>query len=64
MHSLVCRSFLVGALTLASGPGWAQDMGGPEGAVKAPEPITGEEVFHQVCQACHQADAKRSEDVV
>ena len=58
MHSFVCRSFLVGVITLASGPGWAQDMGGPDGAVKAPEPITGEQIFHQVCQACHQADAK------
>jgi mono/diheme cytochrome c family protein len=58
MHSFVCRSFLVGAIILASGAGWAQDMGGPEGAVKAPEPITGEQIFHQTCQACHQADAK------
>jgi len=33
MHSLVCRSFLVGAITLTSGPGWAQDMGGPDGVL-------------------------------
>jgi len=58
MHSFVYRSFLVGAITLASGAGWAQDMGGPEGAGKALEPITGEQIFHQTCQACHQADAK------
>jgi mono/diheme cytochrome c family protein len=45
-------------IAFASGPAGAQDMGGPAGAVKAPEPITGEQIFHQVCQACHQADAK------
>ena len=58
MHSLVCRSFLTGVIAFASGPAWSQDMGGPVGAAKAPEPITGEQIFHQVCQACHQADAK------
>ena len=58
MHSLVCRSFLVAAITLASGAAWAQDMGGPAGAVEAPEPITGQQIFQQVCQACHQKDAK------
>ena len=58
MHSFACRCFLVGAISLASVPGWAQDMGGPEGAGKTQEPITGEQIFHQVCQACHQADAK------
>jgi mono/diheme cytochrome c family protein len=58
MHSIGCRFFMIGAIALFSGPVFAQDMGGPVGAVKAREPITGEEIFHQVCQACHQQDAK------
>jgi len=57
-RSLICRSFFAGLIAVASGPACAQDMGAPVGAVKTREPITGEQIFHQVCQACHQADAK------
>lgn len=37
----------------ASGGG---DTGG--GIVRAPKPVTGEQVYGAVCQACHMADAK------
>lgn len=48
------------AVALAS-PALAQapqggDNGG--GVVRTPRPVTGEQVYTQVCQACHMADAK------
>lgn len=46
---------LAAAATLAS-PGFAQDRPGP-GAV-VPVSDEGREVFEQICQACHMADAK------
>jgi mono/diheme cytochrome c family protein len=30
----------------------------PGGATKTPPPVTGEQVYQQVCQACHMANAK------
>ncbi len=30
----------------------------PGGAVKSRPPVTGEEVYRQICQSCHMADAK------
>ncbi len=30
----------------------------PGGATKAPPPVTGEQVYRQVCQACHMANAQ------
>jgi mono/diheme cytochrome c family protein len=30
----------------------------PGGVVKSKPPVTGEEIYRQVCQACHMADAK------
>lgn len=46
---------------LAAGSAAAQappsgDTGG--GIVRAEKPVTGEQVYRQVCQACHMADAK------
>jgi mono/diheme cytochrome c family protein len=42
---------------LAAAPAWAQDTAG-NGTVKAPAPVTGQQVYQQVCQACHMADAR------
>jgi len=49
------------AVSLLAVPAVAQtppsgDTGG--GVVRAPKPITGEQVYGAVCQACHMADAK------
>ena len=43
------------ALTAAF-PAAAQDTAG--GVVRVPKPVTGEQVYGQVCQACHMADAQ------
>jgi mono/diheme cytochrome c family protein len=52
---------LITMLALAATSGWAQVPSGgdtPGSATnKTPPPVTGEEVYHQVCQACHMADA-------
>ena len=51
------------ALILVSSPAFAQapsgggDIAG-SATVKAAAPVTGEQVYTQVCQACHMADAK------
>ena len=51
------------ALMLGTCPAWAQapsgggDIAG-SATVKAAAPVTGEQVYVQVCQACHMADAK------
>jgi mono/diheme cytochrome c family protein len=37
-------------------PAQADEPGG--GGTKAPVPVTGEEVYRTVCQACHMADGK------
>ena len=58
MLGLVGRSFMVGAFMLAAGAASAQDSPDPTvGKSKIPL-ITGEQVFIQVCAACHMADAK------
>lgn len=46
---------LATAATLAT-PGFAQDRPGPGGKVEVSD--EGKEVFEQICQACHMADAK------
>lgn len=58
MRKIVLTAALVAAFpamaqTPASGGG---DTGG--GIVRAAKPVTGEQVYTQVCQACHMADAK------
>lgn len=46
---------LAGAATLAT-PGFAQDRPGPGASVEVSD--EGREVYEQICQACHMADAK------
>jgi mono/diheme cytochrome c family protein len=53
------RAALVTLFALAATPALAQggDSAG-SASTKAPPPVTGEQVYQQVCQACHMADAK------
>ncbi len=50
------RKFILAAALMAAFPAAAQDSAG--GVVRVPKPVTGEQVYGQVCQACHMADAK------
>ncbi|AAK24756.1 c-type cytochrome [Caulobacter vibrioides] len=50
------RMFLLLAATLVAAPAFAQDSAG--GVVRVEKPVTGEQVYGAVCQACHMADAK------
>ena len=50
------RKIVLVAALAAAFPAAAQDAAG--GVVRAPKPVTGEQVYVQVCQACHMADAK------
>ena len=59
MLGLVGRSILVGAIALAAGAASAQESQGPAADKKeAPQMDTGEQIFAQVCAACHMADAR------
>lgn len=53
---LALAALALGAAVVAGGPGHAQDRPGPSGTVEAPN--EGKELFEQICQACHMADAK------
>jgi mono/diheme cytochrome c family protein len=59
---LTAAAFAAGlALSASTFPALAQspqggDTGG--GVVRVPTPVTGEQVYQSVCQACHMADAK------
>jgi len=44
------------AALVAAFPAAAQDTSG--GVVRVQKPVTGEQVYTQVCQACHMPDAK------
>ncbi|MET3667901.1 cytochrome c [Caulobacter sp. 1776] len=44
------------AQTPTQNPSGGGDTGG--GIVRVPKPVTGEQVYGAVCQACHMADAK------
>ena len=50
------------ALLLLTLPAAAQVPSGGDtsgsATARTPSPVTGEEIYHQVCQACHMADAK------
>lgn len=48
-------AILLFATALAT-PAMADEPGG--GGTKAPVPVTGEQVYRTVCQACHMADGK------
>jgi mono/diheme cytochrome c family protein len=50
------KKLIVLAALLLAAPAVAQDTAG--GIVRAPKPVTGEQVYGAVCQACHMADAK------
>lgn len=52
LRSLVCATLLLSMSDLARA-----DEPGP-GGYKPPKPVTGEQVYQYVCQACHMADAK------
>ena len=58
----ITRATLAIILALAATPALAQapERGDSAGSAtaKAAPPITGEQVYTQVCQACHMADAK------
>jgi mono/diheme cytochrome c family protein len=60
--SKILRAALMLAFALAAVPAFAQPPSGGDTAGSATNktapPVTGEEVYHQVCQACHMADAK------
>lgn len=43
-------------VTFIAGAGQADDSGG--GGGKVPKPVTGQQVYQAVCQACHMADAQ------
>lgn len=55
------RAMIILTAALLAFPAMAQTSGGGDtggGIVRAPKPVTGEQVYTQVCQACHMADAK------
>ena len=58
----ISRAALTVILALAAAPALAQapERGDSAGSatIKAAPPVTGEQVYTQVCQACHMADAK------
>jgi len=45
------------ALAVQPAFGQAGDIAG-SATVRTPPPVTGEQIYQQVCQACHMADAK------
>jgi mono/diheme cytochrome c family protein len=55
-------AILVVASLLSAAPVWAQAPSGGDtpgsASNRTPPPVTGEQVYNQVCQACHMADAK------
>ncbi|HEY0266194.1 MAG TPA: cytochrome c [Rhizomicrobium sp.] len=57
----IARTAIAAILLLAT-PALAQAPSGGDtagsGTAKAAPPVTGEQVYSQVCQACHMADAK------
>lgn len=55
IRTLLRGTALLG-MVFVTGVGQADDSGG--GGGKTPKPVTGEQVYQAVCQACHMADAK------
>jgi mono/diheme cytochrome c family protein len=55
--SIFVRAAVATAAILIAAPAAAQ-MGPAPGTTTMALPVTGEQVFQQVCQACHMADAK------
>ena len=56
MRRSTLRLTLAAGLTLAATPGLADEPG--PGGTKPVVSVTGEEVYRNVCQACHMADAR------
>ena len=56
MIATLKRAAVAAALAALASPALADSPGG--GGTKVPVPVTGEQVYRQVCQACHMADAK------
>lgn len=59
----MARKRALGAFILfLAAPAWAQPPSGGDtpgsASNRTPPPVTGEQVYQQVCQACHMADAK------
>lgn len=60
MRKIIVLAALVAFPAMAQTSG-AQSSGGGDtggGIVRVPKPVTGEQVYGAVCQACHMADAK------
>ncbi len=55
MHRFLIPASVAAALLLASSLAFADD---PGGGTKLRPPVTGEEVYTNVCQACHMANGK------
>lgn len=55
-HHLVIRLTLAAGVALAASPSLADEPG--PGGSKPVISVTGEEVYRNVCQSCHMADAK------
>lgn len=56
MKKIVLMAALLAASTATAQTSGGGDTGG--GVVRVPKPVTGEQVYTAVCQACHMADAK------
>lgn len=56
MKKIVLLAALLAASTATAQTSGGGDTGG--GVVRVPKPVTGEQVYGAVCQACHMADAK------
>jgi len=56
-HRLIAILALVSTPALAQAPSGGGDIAG-SATVKVAAPVSGEQVYTQVCQACHMADAK------
>lgn len=57
MVALPVRTLIGVVIALAAAPAFAQ-MGPDSGTTATSLPVTGEQVFQQVCRACHMSDAK------
>ena len=55
-HSIPLRALAALALLAVAAPAFADEPG--PGGTRPMIPVTGEQVYQQVCQACHMADGK------
>ena len=56
-YPMLCAGLAAAALAIAL-PALAAPAASPGVGVKAPVPVTGHDVYQDVCQACHMADGK------